>query len=81
MGMPAIDPRNIEVVDPQQAAVLRCKTIAERIAMVGDANLAARAMIAAGARSLHPEWTEQQVQAEVVRRMTHGSDRPLTTGG
>lgn len=79
--MPAIAPRNIEVVDPEQAAVLRGKTIAERVAMVGAANRAARAMIAAGARSLHPEWTEQQVQAEVARRMTRGSDRPLTTNG
>lgn len=73
--MPAIDPRNIKVVDAGHAAVLRTMTIAERVAMIGDANRTARAMVAAGTHSLHPEWADQQVQAEVARTMQQRNER------
>lgn len=73
--MPAIDPRNIEVVDPAQAEAYRRMTAAERVAIIGSVNRAARKLIAAGAKTLHPEWTQEAVQAEVARRMTLGSAR------
>lgn len=67
--MPAIDPRNIEVVDAAMAAVYRQMTMAERVAVIDDLNQTARALIAAGARVMNPDWTDAQVQAEVARRM------------
>lgn len=70
--MPAIDPRNIEVVDPAMAAIYRQKTMAQRVEIMNSANHAMRAMIAAGARALHPQWTEEEVQAEVLRRIFRG---------
>lgn len=59
----------IEPTDDIVVEILKKKSTAECIAMMGDANEMARILVAAGARHLHPEWTEEQVRAEVVRRM------------
>jgi hypothetical protein len=59
----------VEVIDEATAARLRQLSPAESIALVGDANITARALVAAGARRLHPNWTEEQIRAEVAGRM------------
>ena len=69
-----IDPRNIEVLDDRVAAILRQKTPAERIAMVGECNRTVRSVIAGRLKYEHPTWTEEQIQQEVARRMLGGSD-------
>jgi len=66
-----LDPGQIEVVDPAVAAVLRRKTITERIAMVLDANATMRLLIEGPLRARHPDWTTEQIQHEVARRMLH----------
>jgi hypothetical protein len=65
---------NIETLDPAMVEVLKAKTPAERIAMVGEANRTARILAEAGARYLHPDWDDAQIQAEVVRRVTGGTN-------
>lgn len=69
----SVDPRNLEVVDDQLAEVLRCKSPAEKVAMVAAANRTARLLAAAGIRFQHPEWDDSQIQAEVIRRVTGGT--------
>lgn len=64
-----VNPNNIEVIDDQMVEILRAKTPAERLAMIGDANETARCLAAAGIRYQHPDWTEIQIQQEVARRM------------
>jgi hypothetical protein len=64
-----IDPRNIEVIDDDLAAILRQKTPAERVAMITAANRTARLIAAAGVRFQYPDWDENQVHAEVLRRV------------
>ena len=64
-----IDPRNIEVIDDDLAAVLRQKTPAERVAMITAANRTARLIATAGVRFQNPDWDETQVHAEVLRRV------------
>jgi regulator of protease activity HflC (stomatin/prohibitin superfamily) len=66
-------PDKIEVVDDALAEILRAKSPAERIAIVAEANRTARILAAAGARYLHPDWEEAQIQAEVVRRVSGGT--------
>jgi len=68
-----MQPLRIEVIDRAYAAILATKSPAEKISMVAEANRMARMLAAAGARYLHPDWNEAQIQAEVVRRMTHGA--------
>lgn len=63
-----------EVLDDTVAEVIRRKTPAERIEMIAAAHRTARQLIAAGVRQRNPEWDEQQVQAEVLSRLTRGAD-------
>lgn len=64
----------IETLDPAMVEVLKSKTPAERVEMVAAANRTARILAAAGARYLHPDWDDEQIQAEVVRRVTGGTN-------
>jgi len=64
-----LDPGQIEVVDDAVADVLRRKTPAERIAMIFDANDTMRLIIEGGLRTQHGEWSDEEVAAEVARRM------------
>jgi len=66
-------PKQIESMDAALADVLRTKTPAEKIAMVAAANRTARLLAAAGARLLHPDWNEAEIQAEVIRRVSGGT--------
>jgi hypothetical protein len=70
----SVDLRNIEVIDDALAAVLRQKTPAERIAMIGSANRTARMLAAAGVRHQHPGWDEAKIQNEVIRRVCGGTN-------
>ncbi len=70
----SLNPLAIEVVDDQMAKVLRSKTPAERVEMIAAANRTARVLAAAGVRHQHPDWDEAQVQAEVLRRVTGGTN-------
>lgn len=67
-------PRKIEVVDDRMAEILRAKTPVERVELIGAANRTARRLAAAGVRYQHPDWDESQVQAEVIRRVSSGTD-------
>ena len=69
-----LDPGQIEVVDEDVAAVLRTKSAAERIRMATDAHRTARLMTEAQVRRMLPGLTDEQVRAEVARRLTRGAD-------
>jgi Rv0078B-related antitoxin len=69
-----LDLGQIEVVDEAVAAVLRRKTPAERIAMAAAAHRTAREMLTAQISAKHPDWTDEDVQREVARRLTRGAD-------
>ncbi len=67
------DPKRIEVVDEAVAAILRTKTPAERVMMGSAANRTARLLIAGRLMTIHPEWTEAEIQREIARRMSGGT--------
>jgi hypothetical protein len=69
-----LDHGQIEVVDDIMVPFLRVKTPAERIAMVGASYRTARMLIAGGLRGAHPDWSEERIAKEVVRRMTRGAN-------
>ncbi len=66
-------PRCIEVIDDDLLEVLRGKSPAERIQMIGAANRTARLLAAAGIRYQHPDWNDAQVHSEVLRRVCGGT--------
>jgi hypothetical protein len=65
-------PVRIEAIDDEFVNALRNKSPAERIQMIGAANRTARLLAAAGIRYQHPNWTEEQVNIEVIRRVCGG---------
>ena len=69
-----LDDGQIEVLDEAMADVLRRKTPAEIIAMIGAAHRTARHLLAVGVRQQYPQWNEQQVESEVRRRLLGGTD-------
>jgi hypothetical protein len=68
-----LDPRNVEVMDDDMAAVLRTKTGAERLRIADGLFTFARNHITARLRREHPDWPEQQLRREVARRLSHGA--------
>lgn len=68
-----LDDGQIEVVDPLVAKCLREKTFAERLEMVFNANRTMRLLIAGGVRTRNPDWSDEQIQKEVARRILHGA--------
>ena len=69
-----LDDGQIEVVDHAMAAILRTKTSAEKIAIVGEAHRTAKALIAAGIRRMNPLWSDIEIQKEVSRRLIRGTN-------
>lgn len=68
-----LDKGQIEVVDEKVAEILKTKSGAERLGMVWDAWSFFEKTITAHLKSAHPEWTAEQIQGEIVRRVAHGT--------
>ena len=68
-----LDPRNIEVIDDDMAAVLRAKTGAQRLQIADQMFRIARELVTGRVRQEHPDWPEPQLRREVARRLSHGA--------
>jgi hypothetical protein len=62
-----------EVVDHQMASILREKSPAERLAIAHGMWRSARNMLFSALRGQNVDWTEEQIQSEVARRLSHGA--------
>jgi hypothetical protein len=65
--------QRIEMIDDAMVEVLRQKTDAERFAMIDQMWRFARDLIRNNLRRDHPEWSEDQIQRETARRLSHGA--------
>jgi Rv0078B-related antitoxin len=70
MDSPRPDP---EVVSDAVAAILRKKTIAERLELAFGLWDFARDFLTLTVKRQHPDWDEKQVRREVARRMSNGN--------
>ena len=61
-----------EMIDDTMADILRCKSAAERLRIAGRLWTSARVIIRGAIRTEHPYWTEDEVDREIARRMSHG---------
>ncbi len=68
-----LDKGQIEVVDDQVAEILRARTGLERLQMVWDAWNFFNQRLKAHLKSLHPEWTQKQIEQEILRRVSYGT--------
>ena len=61
------------MIDEELAAVLRRKTLTERVAMIFAADRTMRLRIEGHLRTRHPGWSDAEIAQEVARRMSRGS--------
>ncbi|MDY7092076.1 MAG: hypothetical protein SX243_03805 [Acidobacteriota bacterium] len=69
---PPFDPRRIEVLDDDMVAILRAKTGAERLQIAFEMWESTCRMLTNMLSAEHPDWTAEEVQREVARRMARG---------
>lgn len=73
MRSPArLDPRSVEIVDEEVARILRAKTGAERLEIAFEMYDSVWRMLTSMLTADHPDWNEEQVRDEVIRRLSHG---------
>ena len=68
-----LDKGQIEVVDDAVAVVLRRMTSGQRVEAALAANRLVRLRLEGHLRTLHPDWDDARIQAEIARRMRFGS--------
>jgi hypothetical protein len=68
-----LDAKQVEVVDDQIAEILKRKTPAERLAIGFNMWISTRTMLLSHIKHTHPEWSQQDVEREVARRLLHGA--------
>ncbi|OGP79118.1 MAG: hypothetical protein A2V86_13655 [Deltaproteobacteria bacterium RBG_16_49_23] len=68
-----LDKGQIEVVDDRIVKILKAKSGMERLNMVWDAWTFYEKTIRAYLKNKHPEWTEEEIRKEIVKRVTYGS--------
>jgi len=65
--------RNIEILDDALVSVLKQKTPQERLKIAFSMWNCAKKQLTCHLKSLHPEWSDEKVQNEVKKRLSHGS--------
>jgi hypothetical protein len=66
-------PERIEMVDDAMAEVFRAKTGAERLRIASDLFVFARRMLLSHLRTQHPDWSDERINREAARRLSHGA--------
>jgi len=64
-----LDPRRYEVIDDEMAEVLRDKTPEQKLAMAESMHRMARDLIRDKLRYDHPDWSEDRLACETIRRL------------
>ena len=63
----------VEVIDDAMAEILRNKTPAGRIQIGFEMWMSAQKMLFFHLRATNPHWTNEQLNTEVGRRLSHGT--------
>ena len=66
-----LDKDRIECPDDVMVEIYKKKSPAERIKIASGMWESARKQISAVIRSLHPDWKDDQVNKEVIKRLSH----------
>lgn len=64
---------DFETIDDASAAILRAMTPAQKLAVVNGMWRSARRLLLATIAQDHSAWTQERVEREVARRMSHGT--------
>lgn len=69
---PPLDPRRIELLDPEVAAMLKAKSPAEKLGMAFEMQKLVRGVLFSRIRSQHPDWTSPEIDKAVAQRINRG---------
>jgi hypothetical protein len=72
-SIPKKRPPCIELMDEEMAKVIRAKSGPERLRIASAMYASARRMLLSHLRSEHADWTEERIQREASRRLSHGA--------
>lgn len=64
-----------EMMDDAMADILRRKSDAERLRIGARMWRSARVMLRGAIRMEHPDWSEEDINREIARRISHGAIR------
>jgi hypothetical protein len=67
-----IEYNSFEMLNDEMADILRRKTPIDRLQILGRMWKSARVLLRGSIRTFHPEWNEEQVNRELIRRISHG---------
>ena len=67
----------MELISEERAAYFRSLTVAQKIEMVCELNRQVRRQVADRFHRENPDWTDQQIQAEVARKFLNESDEEI----
>ena len=67
-----LDPRNIEMMDPEMVPILQAMTPAQRLKSLGSMWRQGLAIARGGVKHQHPDWDDARVRQEVIKRMSGG---------
>ena len=67
-----INERNIEVIDDVMADIWRKKICAQKLLILCNMWSSAKKLLTGHLRSEHPDWDEEKIHGEVVKRLSHG---------
>jgi hypothetical protein len=65
--------QKMEILDDAMAEILRRKSPAERLAIANGMWRFARDLLFANIAREHPDWTKDEVNRMVARRLSHGA--------
>jgi len=65
--------RNIEVLDDRMVDVLKRKNPIERLAIAFGLWRSARKQLMHYLHTIHPDWSDEKIQREVAKRLSHGA--------
>jgi len=68
-----LDKGQIEVINDVMAEILRNKTPTERIRIGFEMWTSAQKMLSFHLRTTNPHWSDDRLNKEVVRRLSHGT--------
>lgn len=64
---------HIEAVDDVMASIYKNKAPLERLRIAFGLWRSTIILLSNSLRSLHPDWSEQRIERETARRMSHGA--------
>lgn len=68
-----LDFSRIELTDELMISVYKEKTPSQRLKIAFGLWKLARTLLFNSLKSINPDWTDQQIQKEVARRLSHGA--------